>query len=670
MEGKMKKNLISVIVPVYQVEQYLEKCIKSIVVQKYSNLEIILVDDGSKDGSSKICDEWEKKDSRIKVIHKENGGLSDARNVGIENACGEYISFIDSDDYIAPDFYDKLYSEIIKTDADIAMCNYWLIDSNGNDRSYDNSDLPIDNGVLTGKQIFFEKMYEEKYGYWVVAWNKLYRKKMIENSRFIVGKYHEDEYFFNEIMPKCKKVACIKDPLYYYVQRPGSIMENGGHMLDKIGALSQRIIINIDNEVDPNVIYEKIYLQIEKMILEIKSFHGINRIEIVDSKYDNNLLLRRASKKMSMQSISILKKFKCICWSISPELARKLFKTRKNIKRRIKVAIKLLIYYIRQKSVEVILIDTPIHANLGDHAIALAEQQVLASIDPSVKYIEMTAQQINKREDKFAKFTSKNKVIFVHGGGFLGSLWPEEEYRFRRILEAFNKNHIVIFPQTITFDFSTPEGLEFFYESKRIYSDHPNLTIFVREMKSYKLMKEHFPTVQCYLVPDIVTLMNSSVKKSIRKGVLFCMRNDLEKSIDENILKKMVTMVKRKNEEDIEFTDTVIDHDIFPKERMKEVQKKLDQFSKAKLVVTDRLHGMIFAALTNTPCIAMSNSNGKVRGVYHWIKNNQYIKFVDSTEMFEKVLDELDLDRQYNYNKELVLNEFGALYMEIRKIRK
>lgn len=123
----MKEDLISIIVPVYKVENYLSKCLDSMICQTYKNIEIILVDDGSPDNSGKICDDYAKKDSRIKVIHKENGGLSDARNAGLKIATGKYIGFVDSDDYISVEMYEKLYNQAKKEDADIACCNYYRV---------------------------------------------------------------------------------------------------------------------------------------------------------------------------------------------------------------------------------------------------------------------------------------------------------------------------------------------------------------------------------------------------------------------------------------------------------------------------------------------------------------------------------------------------------------
>ena len=182
----MKNDLISIIIPVYKVEKYLEKCIESVLKQTYTNLQIILVDDGSPDNCGKICDEYDKKDSRIEVIHKANGGLSDARNVGISKAKGRYIGFVDSDDYIKEDMYEILLNLIKKYDADVSICNlYDVIDGNECIRNKENgireySRLDILKEVLLDKNI-------QSY-----AWNKLYEKELFDEIKYPIGKKYED----------------------------------------------------------------------------------------------------------------------------------------------------------------------------------------------------------------------------------------------------------------------------------------------------------------------------------------------------------------------------------------------------------------------------------------------------------------------------------------------
>ena len=213
-------ELISVIVPIYYVEKYLSKCVESIQRQTYQNIEIILVDDGSPDHCPGICDRFAKEDSRIKVIHKRNGGLSDARNAGIEVANGEYLFFMDSDDYIAPEMLERLHSRIIQDQSDMAICNINFVDENGESLSINT--IQVEN-VTIEEPRFWRELYGINYTYCVVAWNKLYAKKLFKDVRYDVGKLHEDEFIIHKLVSKCEKISFLSEKLYYYLQREQSI---------------------------------------------------------------------------------------------------------------------------------------------------------------------------------------------------------------------------------------------------------------------------------------------------------------------------------------------------------------------------------------------------------------------------------------------------------------
>lgn len=219
----MSDPLISIIVPVYNVEQYLEKCIKSILSQSYQNFELILVDDGSVDKSSMLCDRYAAEDGRIIVIHKENGGLSSARNAGLDRANGDFIGFVDSDDYVADDFCETLLQAVISENADMAICNYLRVDETYNLISEENNYFPITDSCINTNR--FLEGYFDQFGWcYVVAWNKLYRRALFDTVRYPEGKLHEDEFIIHRLAYQCERIVCIAKPLYYYVRRNGSIM--------------------------------------------------------------------------------------------------------------------------------------------------------------------------------------------------------------------------------------------------------------------------------------------------------------------------------------------------------------------------------------------------------------------------------------------------------------
>lgn len=208
---------ISVIVPVYNVEQYLERCVDSIINQTYTNLEIILVNDGSTDNSGKLCDELAKKDERIRVIHKENGGLSDARNRGIDESESDLVGFIDSDDYIDSDMYEVLLKNLNDTDADLSMCALYDVYNNTPEAQVTNKET----WKLSSEQAI--KMVMEAKILSVTAVNKLYRKSLFTDLKFEVGKIAEDAFIMIKLLDKCEKIVATNEKKYYYVHRENSI---------------------------------------------------------------------------------------------------------------------------------------------------------------------------------------------------------------------------------------------------------------------------------------------------------------------------------------------------------------------------------------------------------------------------------------------------------------
>lgn len=231
------EHLISVIVPIYNVEKYLGKCVDSVINQTYENLEIILVDDGSLDNCPQICDEYANLDSRIKVIHKKNGGLSDARNAGMNIATGDYISFIDSDDYISDDFIETLYTTMITENSDIAECDIVRFED-GTTPVIEKEDGEI-NSFSTEKGLSLliagNKFHQH-------VWNKLYKVEFALKIPFEKGKLNEDEFWTYQIFGQVEKVTKINKSMYFYIQRSSSIMGNKFNIrrLDALEAKAER----------------------------------------------------------------------------------------------------------------------------------------------------------------------------------------------------------------------------------------------------------------------------------------------------------------------------------------------------------------------------------------------------------------------------------------------
>lgn len=218
----MSKQLISIIVPIYNAEKYIQRCIDSILSQTYKDLQIILINDGSTDNTLTILNEYVQYDSRIQIINKENTGVSETRNIGIEMSEGEYIGFVDADDYIEPEMYEKLYNSIEMTGADVACCGYYQ------DFQAYKYEITVDDSLIIKDTNYYEingidnilgQYFRQdiRSGIGDGNWNKLFRKDIISNTRYDNIHYCEDVDFQVRIFEKCAKIVCINDLLYHYV---------------------------------------------------------------------------------------------------------------------------------------------------------------------------------------------------------------------------------------------------------------------------------------------------------------------------------------------------------------------------------------------------------------------------------------------------------------------
>lgn len=243
-----KEELISVIIPVYKVERYIGKCLESVQKQTYSNLEILVINDGSPDRSVEIVKEYAKTDSRIQIINKENGGLSDARNVGIEKAKGSYILLVDGDDYIDEKMIETMHMAMQSSESNLCLCGINIVDEKGNNVETDSFKAEIKSGMYTKCQMY-EKITNIPNWFYVTAWNKLYKKEIFEKIKYPKGKIHEDEFVIHHIINSTNKIICLENKFYYYVQRDNSIMHTSYNInrLDSVEALLDRAEFFLNN---------------------------------------------------------------------------------------------------------------------------------------------------------------------------------------------------------------------------------------------------------------------------------------------------------------------------------------------------------------------------------------------------------------------------------------
>ncbi|MGG7058128.1 polysaccharide pyruvyl transferase family protein [Clostridium tertium] len=331
-----------------------------------------------------------------------------------------------------------------------------------------------------------------------------------------------------------------------------------------------------------------------------------------------------------------------------------------------------IFYWVAKKRLKIgnpiFLIGTPLHGNIGDQAITMAEYKFLEQhLKLNKNVIEIPSKYISMNVSRWKKIIG-DSTILIHGGGFIGSLWPEEYNMIKEVIKTFSENYIIILPQTIYYDSIGKEIEEF----NTLMSKCNNITLCAREKISYEFVLKHLPNSNPRLIPDMVTYLDSEkINLSFttkRNGVMLCLRNDIEKNINDSMYNTIISsLLKHFNKEDIMHTDTFINETIYPYRREKVVKQKILEFSRAKIIITDRLHGMVLAALANTPCIVLSNCNHKVKGVYDWISNNKYIRYIENTNDFEKHIIELLETKDNNYSNEFAIEKFETLDKLINK---
>jgi len=315
---------ISIIVPVYNVDKYLDNCIESILNQTFKDYEIILVDDGSTDKSGEICDKYEKKDSRIRVIHKANGGLSSARNAGLDVTCGKYVGFVDSDDSIHPRMYEILSDLIKKHKADISCCNYKNTYSIDNEEHKEITSMEV---IHMNNINAVNNLYDKDMGVkLVVAWNKLYSRDLFNDIRYEVGRIHEDEFIAHRLLYKCKKIVYVNSELYYYLQREGSIMSQMSYKrkVDRLLAQSDRMrfcnkvgLRNMCNHISK--MYEYNFFDLYREIERDKSCE-VELLNVLRKDFISNLKIL-----LKLQEICIKEKISLIIFAVSPSVYKYYF---------------------------------------------------------------------------------------------------------------------------------------------------------------------------------------------------------------------------------------------------------------------------------------------------------------------------------------------------------
>ena len=289
-------------------------------------------------------------------------------------------------------------------------------------------------------------------------------------------------------------------------------------------------------------------------------------------------------------------------------------------------------YKIQPMVRNIFIIGTPSHGNLGDHAIWYATWKLLREMYATANIVDILIEDFFAEIDAIYELTQDQDLIILQGGGNLGNCYMDDEMIRRYVLLRFQKNQIILFPQTVYFT-DDKKGKEELKKSIMIYNSHPNLTLMGRDHVSTCFLKEHF-NASIYEAFDVVLTMSAKSEQS-RRGALICLRNDSESSLPDPRRKEIISRIERICPE-LRITDTMDESFAWREEREERVLKKIQEFQMAQIVITDRLHGMIFSAITGTPCIVLNNNNSKVKNCYEKLRNLKYIQFIDDTSSLER----------------------------------
>lgn len=650
---------ISIIIPVYNVADYLDRCVQSCLAQTCQEFEILLVDDGSTDGSGRLCDAWAAKDTRIRVIHKANGGLSSARNAGMEQATGKYLYFLDSDDFIDPDLLADCLTAM-ENGADLVAFNYRLIDESGTTLSQ--TSFPPQTVCLSTPEdrlcFLARDFFDERIGW--SAWSRMYRADLIRTHGLTFADnakiFAEDLYFCLCYLLHANTIQTLYGTYYNYLQRGNSIMGtqnarlNFGRMnelskafyqylcLQKETALLQRhfplfhyrILENVIRRADS--IQPHTVQQMRALLMEDIPDWDFCRIQFSHLPRSRRLL------RMVYGSEKMLHILAQVQYFSSGNFARYNFQA-KTLRLRLKISLlfdsswrQRLWSWLRMRGVKtgIFLLGTEDFGNVGDHQIAESILQFLSQRFPGVPVKEVTLSQYEAEYRKLKTFIRPKDIIVMPGGGNIGSLYLAAEDLRKSVIETWPKNRKIVFPQSI-FYADDPVGQLQLQKDQALFCGQNNVTLVLREQYSFDFAQKHFSCCSI-LVPDIVLQKPIAISQGPGQGkILLCLRQDVESTLspsERNSLRLTAQSVCS----DVRFCDTQQAFCIPLRDRKLYCRYFLSLLGSAQLVVTDRLHGVIFSAVTGTPCIALANANQKIEGTCHCLKHLPYLYFASSVQ--------------------------------------
>lgn len=650
---------ISIIIPVYNVADYLDRCVQSCLAQTCQEFEILLVDDGSTDGSGRLCDAWTSRDARIRVIHKANGGLSSARNAGMEQATGKYLYFLDSDDFIDPDLLADCLNAM-ENGADLVTFNYRMIDESG--ATLSQTSFPPQTVCLSAPQdrlcFLALDFFDERIGW--SAWSRMYRADLVRTHGLTFADnakiFAEDLYFCLRYLLHANTVQTLYGTYYNYLQRSNSIMGtqnahlNFGRMnelsktfrrylcLQKDTAYIQkhfalfhyRILENVIRRA--NLMHPRTVQQMRFLLMEDIPDWDFCRAQFAALRHSHRLL-RMIYGTEKMLHILAQAQFYATGNFTAYQCSEK------TLRLRLKGSLlfdptwrQRLWSWLRMRFSHrgIYLLGTEDFGNVGDHQIAESILQFLRDHFPGVPIKEVSLSHYESEYSKLKTFLRKKDIIVMPGGGNIGNLYPAAENLRKSVIETWPQNRKIIFPQSI-FYAEDDAGRAQLLKDQKLFVPQNHVTLVLREQYSFDFAQKHF-SCPSLLVPDIVLQQKVHISNGPGAGkILLCLRQDAESSLS-SVERLSLQTAAQSQCSSVRFCDTQQVFSISLRDRPLYCRYFLSLLGSAQLVVTDRLHGVIFSAITGTPCVALANANRKIEGTCRCLQHLPYIYFASTVE--------------------------------------
>jgi len=725
------RPLVSIVIPVYNAEKYLGYCLNSVMSQTYTQLEIILINDGSTDGSLAICQRYAAMDPRFHVFDIPNGGVSNARNLGVSKVTGSYIAFVDSDDTIHPEMIEQMVAAEEEYHTGLIIGNVQMVDfSTGKVLPTKLSSECVGSHRYLSADVFKSRRMQL---IWLTSlleglYGKLYNADIWKKNhvRCPAGVSLGEDFMANlQYYDVCQGVYFLDQTVYYYNNIQGStslshkyrpdLFQSKMMLIDELekhlGGLARLRgeelacfynyvassgLLCVENIRQAQGVNAEEKQRILRLICgDARFMESLTRAAFIHPQYaryvpllqhgriDKLLRLPLANEASSKQQEArrkapaqptpgltnrTLRKGLQIStrllghtalsgkvqrldqslaeFGIRETMNRYGFSGKKRLVRSLVARLdallpamidtsrthaqdvkdhiyiteqrqnrmlqRLLVNDLRQKK-KALLLCTAEHQNIGDAAITLAEQALLRRHFPDYFQIEYSTYESPEQYAFIQSIVNEDDIIFISGGGNLGSAYTEEEELHRRVVTDFPFNKIIILPQTIFFT-GDEQGRRELALSQKVYNAHPDLTIFARGQRSLDFAREHFSGARSFLAPDVVMTLRRHYAMD-RAGILLCLREDGEGVLSPQ-QRQEIQLLALRHDDVVERSTNMARHDVSRETRSVVVHGELRRFAGKRLVITDRLHGMIFALITGTPVIILRSANQKITEYY------------------------------------------------------